>query len=262
MSDGWGPFGLHGKNAVVTGGGHGIGAAIVDAFAQAGARVVVADLDEARANDVAHRVRANGADARAVVTDVADPASCRAAIQFTVDELGSCDVLVNNAGIYPYASLQEVTPELFRKILDVNLLGLTFMSQAAVEAMRAAGDGGSIVNLASLDALVTSFVGLYAYGASKAGVVGATHHMARELGPHGIRVNAIAPGTTMTRSPEEVGTLDGAVAEHMAQTLGRLPLQRYAEPHEMAWIAVFLASSASSYITGATLVADGGANLV
>ncbi|MES1228097.1 MAG: SDR family NAD(P)-dependent oxidoreductase, partial [Armatimonadota bacterium] len=174
----WGPFDLHGKNAVVTGAGHGIGAAIASAFVQAGAGVIVADLDESRAKGVAESLLGTGVNVRAATTDVTDPTACRDAVSLAVAELGSCDILVNNAGIYPYASLQEVTPELFHQILDVNLLGLTYMSQAAVESMRAGANGGSIVNLASFDAISTSFVGLYAYGASKAAVIGATNHMA------------------------------------------------------------------------------------
>jgi 2-deoxy-D-gluconate 3-dehydrogenase len=244
---------LTGRTAVVTGGGMGIGRGIVRRLAEAGANVVVADLDLAAAEAVALEVglgRAGGTVPCAA--DVGDRADVERMIDNAVDSFGSLDILVNNAGIYPARPLADLDLETFRRVLDVNLTGLYLCTKAAAARMIDQGTGGRIVNVTSIDALHPSMVGLSHYDASKHGAWGFTKNVALELAPHDIRVNAIAPGGIKTPG---IGDVDD---ETMASFARMIPMGRLGDPDEIGRAALFLASELSSYVTGAQLVVDGG----
>ncbi|MEZ5175611.1 MAG: SDR family oxidoreductase [Acidimicrobiia bacterium] len=262
MTD-WGPFSLAGKNAIVTGGGAGIGWACVERMVTAGASIVLADLDpDQAAGKVAGLDRPDAVSAIAV--DVTNSDAGRTLVDHCVSKFGKVDILVNNAGIYPMVPMLEIDEALFRKVIDVNLVGLAFISKAVAEHMIEAGGGGRIINMASIDGLHPSMVGLAAYDASKGGVVMFTRNLALELAPHGIAVNAIAPGGITTEGTEASRTApEGMTVEEMealaAQMLAaKVPMGRMGEPHEIANAVVFLASEAASYMTGEVVVIDGG----
>jgi 2-deoxy-D-gluconate 3-dehydrogenase len=257
----WGPFDLSGKSAVVTGGAMGIGRGIVARFVEAGASVIVADLDGEAATLTAKGVEGPGR-AEALAVDVAADGAGEAMVRAAVEAFGSLDILVNNAGIYPMVPMLEMTTEIFDRVYRVNLRGLAFASKAAAARMIEQGRGGAIVNIASIDAFHPSMVGLAAYDASKGGVVMFTKSLALELGPHRIRVNAIAPGgitTEGTSTPlEESGMTEEEMAEMIERFTGRIPLRRMGDPDDIATVTVFLASGGAGYMTGETVVVDGG----
>lgn len=241
------------RAALVTGAQQGIGEAMAIAFALAGYDVAINWLDDqAAAEAVAARVRAQGQRALTVRADVADLQQIRGMVDATVSGLGRLDVLVNNAGVFPRVDFLAMTEADWDFVVDINLKGSAFAAQAAAQAMVAAGRGGSIVNLSSRS-LAGAVLGVH-YSATKAGVVGMTRAMALALAPHGIRVNAIAPGLTDTAQPR-YGNTDAELAE-MAKAV---PLGRMARPQEIAALGVFLASEAAAYITGQVHHINGGA---
>ncbi|MGW2824290.1 SDR family NAD(P)-dependent oxidoreductase [Streptomyces sp. NPDC001443] len=256
-------FRLDGKVAVVTGGGSGIGRATAEVLAAAGARVVVADLDEDGAEATAALIKENGGEAVARRVDVADPGTVTELIDGTVSLLGALDVLVNNAGIMIRRPLQDVPPEEFDRILSVNLKGVLHGSQAAARVMR---PGSSIVN--TLSAVIDyATVGTGAYAAAKKGAESLTRTFAVELGPRGIRVNGVAPGWTESgitreRHTDDQGVFrqDGfdAVASKMAATS---PLGTVAEPADTAYAVLYLASRASRFVTGHVIRVNGGSSM-
>ena len=246
---------LESMTVAVTGAQQGIGAAIARAAAREGANVVVNWLDdEAGARAVADDVAAAGAQAVLVRGSVTD----REVIGRIVDvgtELGGSGGLggfVNNAGIFPRVPFLELTDEDWDAVHGVNLKGTFRCSQAAAKAMIEAGNGGSIVNLASVAAFRCSPNGVH-YAASKAGVIGLTRAIALDLAPHRIRVNAIAPGTTDTAQPRY-----GMSEEELAAAGDAIPLGRIATPEDVAALAVFLLSGESAHVTGQTLHVNGG----
>jgi len=243
---------LTGKVALVTGAQQGIGRAIALALAREGADVGVNYLDDRGAADkVVQEVRGAGRRTVLVQADVAQPASAQAMVEQVVGELGGIDVLVNNAGVYPRVPLLEMRESDWDLVLDVNLKGGFFCAQAAARAMIAAGRRGSIVNMAS-QAIRGAVRGVH-YSASKGGVVAMTRAMALELAPHGIRVNAIAPGLTDTAQPRY-----GNTEAEIAVMASAVPLGRMAQPADIAGIAVFLASNEAGHVTGQTLHVNGG----
>jgi 2-deoxy-D-gluconate 3-dehydrogenase len=243
---------LGGKTAVVTGGAMGIGQAIAERLHEAGANVVVADLDEEAGRETAGALNARrGESAVAVRTDVADAASVAALTGAVVERFGGVDVLVNNAGIFPFVPLAGMSEADFARVLDVNLRGVFLCTKAVADLMVEQARGGVILNVTSIDALHPSSVGLAHYDASKHGVWGFTKNVALELAEHGIRVNAIAPGGVLTPGVEALG---GGTPEAAA----RIPMGRLAEPDEIGRIAVVLVSDAASYMTGSQVVVDGG----
>jgi 2-deoxy-D-gluconate 3-dehydrogenase len=258
MTD-WGPFDLAEKNAVVTGGAMGIGQGIVTRFVEAGANVVVADLDGEAAATAAKGTTGRGRAVSMAVDVGADDAG-EAMVTTCVDAFGSLDVLVNNAGIYPLAPMLQTSPELFDRVYRVNLRGLAFASKAAAARMIPQGGGGKIVNIASIDALHPSMVGLAAYDVSKGGVLMLTKALALELGPHGIQVNGIAPGgiTTEGSAAPLGGMTEEQVRALTEEFISHIPLRRMGVPDDIATAAVFLASRASDYMTGETVIVDGG----
>ncbi|HXG05303.1 MAG TPA: SDR family NAD(P)-dependent oxidoreductase [Candidatus Binatia bacterium] len=241
---------LRGQVALVTGAGRGIGQAIALAFAREGARVGVADIDPVTARSTARRIGA--ARALALEMDVADAASVEAGLAALEARWRRLDVAVTNAAIEPLAPFLELTEETWDRVIDVNLKGTFLVAQAAARRM-ARRRRGVIITLSSVNAEVARPESA-AYAASKGGVRQLTKAMAIALAPYGIRVNAIGPGTVVT-----------GLTRHLLRNRKwreavylRTPMQRVAEPREMAEVAVFLASDASSYMTGTTVYADGG----
>lgn len=248
---------LDGKAAVITGGASGIGRGIATKFAAEGATIVVADLHpEPRegGTPVVEAVTEMGVEAIYVECDVTNVEEIRAAID-AADEFGGIDILVNNAGIYHSKPFLDVTEEEYEQLLDVNLKGAFFAAQAAVEKMLEHERGGAIVNISSVAGLIGS-ANNSTYSASKGGVRLLTYALASEYGPSGIRVNAIHPGLIQTEMTTEDIQIFGTDAEE--QIRGTVPLRRSGLPEDIAEGALYLASDRSSFVTGESLVIDGG----
>ena len=240
---------LAGKVAMVTGAGHGIGAAVAARLAADGASVLVCDIDLDRAATTAQAITSTGAAAASHRVDVRERAQADAAVAQAVSQFGGLDILVNNAGIMDRAPFLDMTDELWHRVISTNLYGTFVCAQAAGRQMARRGRGGRIVNIASNSGIFGGR-GRAAYGASKAGIINLTQTMAIELAEHGILVNAVAPGPTKSR-PEQ-GDKPGP------SILARMPLQRFGTPEEIAAVVAFLASGEASFTTGHVYAADGG----
>src|SRR5579859_2712336 len=256
----WGPFGLQGRVAVVTGAAAGIGRGVTDRFTQAGAVVLLVDQDDEGLANAVRSLKRGGAQVSGFEADITAPGAGEAVVEHCRQTLGEIDVLVNNAGIYPMIAMADLSPEAIDRILGLNLVAAMLMARAVATRMIDRNAGGAIINIASIDGVRPSSPGFLAYCASKGGLLAANRALAVELSPHRIRVNAISPGGVLTE-----GVRRGLAAlpeEHQQAALETLtshsPLGRMAEPDDVATAAVFLASPASSYITGANLVVDGG----
>lgn len=246
--------------AVVTGAARGIGLATARALAGAGARVLLADIDDALAAEEAEKLTADKLEAAACAVDVADPDSVRRLVAQAVDRWCQLDVLVNNAAIAAETPFETLSPETWRKVLSINLNGALHATQIALPHLKKS-PAASVVNVASTQGL-RGQPDAAAYATAKGGLVNLTRCLAIDLGPQGIRVNAVAPGfidTRMALLP------DGGGHEHETEWFqevfikhGRLPLRRAGQPDEVADPILFLASDASRYITGQILVVDGG----
>lgn len=248
---------LKGKTAIVTGGAMGIGEGIASRLAEAGANLVIADLDDVAATSTTQSYSELGWKAKAVHVDVADEASVAAMVAAAVEAFGGVDILVNNAGIYPAKSLMQMTLEDFEQVIHVNLRSVFLCTKAVSAQMITQGHGGRIINVTSIDALHPSMVGLAHYDASKHGVWGFTKNTALELAEHKIWVNAIAPGGIST--PGVVKLQGSAVSEEVIKAFEeKIPMHRFGEPDDIGKVALFLASEMSSYMTGAQIVVDGG----
>ena len=249
---------LRGKVAIITGAATGIGRASALLFVQAGARVALADAREPELARTVTDVRAAGGEATAIVADLARPEDCAAVVAGAVRAFGRVDVLLNNAGVGTMVvggTVETITLEHWDLAQDVNVRAMYLVSRAAVPVMRQAGSG-AIVNISSVSAFRGSAERpTHAYAASKGAVLGLTHAMAASYGRDGIRVNAICPGTIRTRL-----TADIVPRVEQASKEGRgIPLGRVGEPEDIARCALFLASDDASFISGAHIVADGGA---
>lgn len=244
---------LTGKTAIVTGGAMGIGRGIAARLHEAGASVVIADVADEAAAEAAELL---GERALAVHADVADAESVRKMVQAAVDRFGGVEVLVNNAGIFPFAPLAQMSETDFTRVIDVNLRGVYLCTKAVAGRMIEQGRGGRIVNITSIDALHPSMVGLAHYDASKHGVWGFTKNVALELAQHRIWVNAIAPGGVLT--PGVTAMQAGGSDDAVADVTQAIPMGRLADPDEIGRVALFLASDLASYMTGSQVVVDGG----
>ena len=242
---------LEEKVAVVTGGGQGLGRAITLALARAGAKAVVADMNPDTAESVAAEVADAGGEALAVQVDVSDEASVAALRERALDRFGRVDVLAANAGLYPRSMVVDMPEEEWDRVLDVNVGGQFLCARAFVPAMKQRGSGRIICTASSI--AYKGQPGHAHYAASKAATLGLVRGLARELAPHGITVNAVAPGTANTAMPRQHRS-----EESMRERGARVPLGRIAEPEDIANTVAFLASDAAAYITGQTLVVNGG----
>lgn len=250
---------LDGQAALVTGGARGIGRAICDRLAEAGASVLVTDIDGEAAAQAAAEIREAGGTAGSRALDVADDGQVRDAVAACEDAFGRLDVLVANAGIFPTTPVLDMEPQAFDRVVAVNLRGVYLCTRHAARAMIADRRGGSVITITSIDAMHPSMVGLAHYDASKHGAWGFTKNAALELAPHGIRVNAIAPGGVVTPGVARMQRDGGA--EMIEAFLATIPMHRMGEPDEIATVALFLASPMSAYMTGSQVVVDGGALL-
>jgi NAD(P)-dependent dehydrogenase (short-subunit alcohol dehydrogenase family) len=241
------------KAALVTGAQQGIGRAIALALALEGADVAINYLDdESRAGEVAAAVRALGRRAELVQGDVSGSGTPARLVQATVAAFGKIDILVNNAGVFPRVAFLDMTDKDWDFVHSINLRAGFFCAQASARSMIEAGNGGTIVNLASSAVFGASPRGVH-YSASKGGVVSMTRAMALELAPYRIRVNAIAPGLTDTAQPRY-----GMSEEELMERGNSMPLGRIGQPEDIANVAVFLASEKSAFMTGQTVHANGG----
>ena len=249
---------LQNKTAIVTGGAMGIGYGVAYRLAEAGANVVIADINEEIGNKAVQELNANGWKAAFVKTDVSDEKNVQATIDFAIKTFGGIDILVNNAGIYPIIPVMQMTPADFEKILAVNLKSVFLFTKAVSETMIKQGRGGKIINITSIDALHPSAVGLAVYDASKHGLWGFTKNTALELAPHNIQVNAIAPGGINTPGAGAGAPKTPQIEAIQKKFLEKIPMKRMGEPDDIGKVALFLASDLSSYMTGSQIVVDGG----
>jgi|SRR3954451_21140903 len=243
-------FRLDGKVAIVTGASSGLGVDFAEGLAEAGADVAICARRVERLEQTRERVESLGRRCLVARADVADPDDCARVVEETMGALGRVDVLVNNAGIGTAVPATRETPEEFRRVVDVNLNGSYWMAQACGRVM---GRGASIINIGSVLGSTTAGLPQAAYSASKAAIIGLTRDLAQQwTGRRGIRVNALAPGFF----PSEM--TDQYREGYLEQQLGRIPAGRVGAARELTAAAVFLASDASSYITGVLLPVDGG----
>ncbi len=245
-------FSLEGKVAIVTGASSGLGVAFAKALAEAGADVAIGARRVEKLEETKALIEAAGRRGLVVKTDVTDPDSCQALAQATFDEFGSVDILVNNAGDGgEYYPATEDPPEHFRRVVDLNLMGSYWMAQAAGRFRQ---PGSSVINISSVMALTTAKMPAAGYSSAKAAVLGLTRDLAAQWGvDKGIRVNAILPGTFPSEQTAHYSE------SYKAKVIkARIPIGRLGDPEDAAATAVFLASDASSYITGVALPVDGG----
>ncbi len=242
---------LRNKVAIVTGGSRGIGFATVERFLQEGAKVILTASSQASADKAVARVKELYPDAQidGIAPNLADLESVRAAFAQVVEKFGRLDILVNNAGISESTPLLKYTEETYDKVMDLNVKGVFNTSRVAVEYMSQQGSG-VILNTSSMVSICGQPSG-FAYPASKFAVNGLTLSLARELGPKGIRVNAVAPGIT------ETDMMKAVPKEIIDPMIARIPLRRLGQPEDIANAFVFLASEEASYITGVVLSVDG-----
>jgi len=252
---------LDGQAAIVTGAAKGIGYGIAERLAEAGARVLIADMDEQAAQKSAQELSNKGYTVEVVHTDVADEDDVKRMIATCVEKFGSVDILVNNAGIFPPAPVAQMSSDEFEKVMHVNLKSVFLTTKHVAEIMKPQR-GGKIINITSIDALHPSMVGLAHYDASKHGVWGFTKNSALELAPHNIWVNAVAPGGIATPGVAAMGAASSENQTSPTQDfLQKIPMHRMGEPDEIGSVVLFLASEMSSYMTGSQIVVDGGALL-
>lgn len=246
----------------MTGAAQGFGFACARRLSEAGAAVMLVDRRADRLSAARCRLASAGSTVSTALGDVAVEADVERIVEATVATAGRLDVVVNNAGVFSNFLLESLTPAEFQRILEVNVRGAFLCIRAAAAQMRAQGDGGSIVNITSIDAIHPSGSGLSHYGTSKHAVWGLTKTMALELGPDRIRVNAVAPGPALTEGAVEfiqAGAPEGINVDAQWEAYeARIPLRRLAHPDDVARATLFLASDLGEYVNGAQIVVDGG----
>ena len=245
-------FGLRGKRALITGGSSGIGRKVAQAYAQAGADVAIAARNVEALESVAGELAHSGGKVVPIPCDVTRPEQVNSMVDEVIAELGGIDIAVCNAGIITVVPMLAMSPEEFQRIQDTNVTGVFLTAQAAARAMVAQGRGGVIINTASMSGSIINVpqqVGHYC--ASKAAVIHMTKAMAVEFAPHNIRVNSVSPGYILTELVEPL-------TEYHRQWEPKIPLGRIGRPEELTGLYVYLASDASSYMTGSDVVIDGG----
>jgi 3-oxoacyl-[acyl-carrier protein] reductase len=239
------------RSVLVTGGSKGIGKGIAAAFAAEGAQVVITGRDRQAGESTASELAAAGGKARYIQADVANPADCAQMVAATIEGNGGLDVLCCNAGVFPSASLAEMTPGQLEEVLGINLKGTVFAVQAALDALSRSGRGRVVVT-SSITGPVTGYAGWAHYGASKAGQLGFIRSAALELAPAGVTINAVMPGNIITEGLTDLG-------EDYEQTMAAsIPLKRLGSVADIANAVLFFASEQAGYITGQTLIIDGG----
>jgi NAD(P)-dependent dehydrogenase (short-subunit alcohol dehydrogenase family) len=246
---------VEGKVALVAGAGGGIGGAGAEGLAREGAAVVCADIDAATAEAIAARIRAAGGRTMAIALDVRDRAAVDAAVATTVREFGRLDVMLDCAGVSDGGSFLDLDHNKWERVIAINLTGMFHLGQAAARQMVRQGGGGSIINVTSQLAEVAR-AGSANYVASKGGGRSLTNAMALDLAAHGIRVNAIAPGPTLTG----LTRARYADPERQRETIAQIPLGRLGDPQDLVGAILFLASDESRWATGSTVTVDGGYN--
>lgn len=261
-------FDLTGKTAIVTGGAMGIGKGIAMQLAYAGANILIVDIvPETEAQDTLQAIAATGAKVAYLQTDLANTANVAGVIEKAVGVFGDVHILVNNAGIFKYMPLTQLSEEMWDKTLSLNLKAVAFLSKNFINTLIERKHGGKIINISSVDSLKPTG-NLSQYDASKGGVRMLTRAFAKEAGKYGITVNDIAPGGINTPGVARIAgdsvtkEQQEAMMAQTAQFIQQLPLQRIGQPDDIGHAALFLASKASDYITGSTLVVDGGLLLV
>jgi NAD(P)-dependent dehydrogenase (short-subunit alcohol dehydrogenase family) len=249
-------FRLDGKTAIVTGGGRGLGRYMAEALSDAGASVVLCSRKMEPLEEVCREIEAGGGRALAVECDVTDPDEVEKVVSAAVENFGSMDVVVNNSGATWGALPEEMPLDRFDQVMRVNVRGTFLMSQAAGRRMIEGGTGGTIINISSVAGIVgghPDFMQTVGYNSSKGAIISMTRDLATSWAQHNITVNAIAPGWFPTRMS------GGLIEKFEEEMLGGIPLGRFGNPEDLKGVAIFLASPAAAYITGQTIVVDGGA---
>jgi 3-oxoacyl-[acyl-carrier protein] reductase len=249
------PLDLSGRTCIVTGGAQGIGRAIVRTFVAHGASVVIADNSPARCEEAANEITACGGRALAVCADVGDKAALEEIVRTSERSFGGVDIVVHNAAVFPLRDFADIDPELLERTLAVNLKAAFWLTQAALPSLRRSGRGRVLVT-SSVTGPRVAYPGLAHYAASKSGINGFVRAAALELAPARITVNGVEPGMIATPAAANLG--DEA---HTAELARGVPLGTLGEPHDIAFAMLFLASDAAAYITGQTIIVDGGALL-
>ncbi len=248
-------FRLDGQVAIVTGAGRGLGRAMALALAEAGAKLMVAEIDEKSAVDVAEEIRGNGSSATFFVGDIGEPLAARAMVETSVSAFGAVDILVNNAGVTSNSPFEDLSDEAWDQIVHVNITGVANGCRAVGRQMIKQGRGGKIINISSMSGMVGNRGGNNShYCATKGSVIALTRALAVEWAPYRIRVNSIAPGYFATPMTDRLKQRDAGLYQEF---VSRVPLGRFGNPAELGPVVVFLASDASSYMSGHILVVDG-----
>ncbi len=248
-------FRLDGKTAIVTGGGRGLGRYMAEALSDAGASVVLCSRKMEPLEEVCREIEAGGGRALAVECDVTDPDEVEKVVSAAVENFGSMDVVVNNSGATWGALPEEMPLDRFDQVMRVNVRGTFLMSQAAGRRMIEGGTGGTIINISSVAGIVgghPDFMQTVGYNSSKGAIISMTRDLATSWAQHNITVNAIAPGWFPTRMS------GGLIEKFEEEMLGGIPLGRFGNPEDLKGVAIFLASPAAAYVTGQTIVVDGG----
>jgi 3-oxoacyl-[acyl-carrier protein] reductase len=245
---------LDGKIAIVTGAARGIGAATVQKMCREGARVAAVDIDLDELQNVVVAAKAGGGDAVALRCDVAIPAALDELVTDVVERFGRLDCLVNNAGICPRVSIEDMTEDMFDRLMDINVKSVFFLSRAAAEAMKP-NHWGRIVNLSSTGGRIGGIFNATVYGGTKAAILAMTKSFARHYAPYNILVNAVAPGAVDTRMMHAMG-------DSLQGVIDSAPLKRLADPAEIANVIAYLCSEEASWMTGSTVDVNGGTLMI